>query len=398
VEGFRRVFQNHDLRKICIIPLLYNTFNSMTWSIAILYALDLGATILDINVITMVQGVMSSLLLVPVGLLSDRFGRKRLLLIPRGIAFLATFVWAVATEVNHLLVAAVIGGFAGGGVFPVLLSMIGDTTKGTDRSHAIGVLYILSSLGMVIGPFLGSVLLTTSLVNLRHLYQINVIAQGLMLVYIVLFIHDTRSKRVRRAMFQLVTQLIELLQRRTISALLLLSGLYFFYFAVMNTYIPLFLRTAGGFSDAAISSLALAHSCAIILMRLLMVSSRFTISPRRLLMILIVMAGVSSFVTPLSHQYVSFMIIQLGYGASFGGIVIVSSHLVADNTTRDNRGVANAFLNLAQSTGNITKLLTTPIAESDGLSTVFLISGICAVSSLLPLWMIRWNNTKQAHK
>ena len=118
--------KNPALMKIYILPLIFVSSGSMTWAISVLYALDLGASILQVNLITTIRSAMSILLLVPFGILSDRFGRRPMLLFPRIIVLIGLLIRTFATHPNHLLLAAFVGGFAGGGFFPVLLSMAAD--------------------------------------------------------------------------------------------------------------------------------------------------------------------------------------------------------------------------------------------------------------------------------
>ena len=86
----------------------------MSNSISILFALDLGATIFQMNLINTVRSTMSIKLLIPFGILSDRYGRKPKILIPRAIMFFGTVIRAFATHPNHLLIVSIVGGFAGG--------------------------------------------------------------------------------------------------------------------------------------------------------------------------------------------------------------------------------------------------------------------------------------------
>jgi len=117
----------------------------MSNSISILFALDLGANIFQVNLINTMRSTMSILLLVPFGILSDRLGRKPMLLYPRAVMFLGTLIRTFATTPDHLLLAALAGGFAGGGFFPILLSMIGDVAKPKEQQKAISTLFLFSS-------------------------------------------------------------------------------------------------------------------------------------------------------------------------------------------------------------------------------------------------------------
>jgi len=155
-------FKKPALVKIYIIPLLTVMTGSMTWSVSVLYALDLGADILQINLISTIRSTMGILLLVPFGILSDRFGRRPMVIYSRIMITFGTFIRMLAIEPNHLLFASFIGGFAGGGFFPILLSMIGDIATSKEQREAISTLYLFSSFGMLGGPIITSVLLSFS--------------------------------------------------------------------------------------------------------------------------------------------------------------------------------------------------------------------------------------------
>lgn len=81
-----------EFLKLYSIPLISVSIGSMSNSIAILYALDLGASILQVNLISTVRSTMAILLFIPFGILSDRYGRKPMILYPRAIMFIGTLI------------------------------------------------------------------------------------------------------------------------------------------------------------------------------------------------------------------------------------------------------------------------------------------------------------------
>ena len=123
VKSMFRTLRNPKLLKIYLIPLFSVLLGTMTQSIAVLYVFELGGSISEVNLISTIRSAMGILLIVPFGILSDRFGRKPMVLYPRLIQFVGVIIYAFATHPNHLLIASLVGGFAGGAFFPVLLSL-----------------------------------------------------------------------------------------------------------------------------------------------------------------------------------------------------------------------------------------------------------------------------------
>ena len=103
---------------------------------------------------------------------------------------------ALATDPNHIVIASFVGGFAGGGLFPILLSMIGDVAKHKEQQEAISTLYLFSSVGMILGPMICTFLLTIPTISLRNIYQIVVIAQALILIYLTITMQETKPKTI----------------------------------------------------------------------------------------------------------------------------------------------------------------------------------------------------------
>ena len=119
------------------------------------YALDLRATPEQIGLIIASFSV-AQLLFAPVwGRVSDRYGRRPALLIGLSAAAVAYVVFAFANSLWLLFASRIIQG-AGGGTTAVAQAYVADTIRPADRARALGWLSAASSLGVMLGPVLGS--------------------------------------------------------------------------------------------------------------------------------------------------------------------------------------------------------------------------------------------------
>lgn len=119
------------------------------------YALELKATPVEIGVIIASFSV-AQLLFAPVwGRVSDRYGRRPALMIGLSAAAVAYVVFGFADSVWLLLVSRVIQG-AGGGTTGVAQAYVADTIGPSDRARALGWLSASTSLGVMLGPVIGS--------------------------------------------------------------------------------------------------------------------------------------------------------------------------------------------------------------------------------------------------
>jgi DHA2 family multidrug resistance protein-like MFS transporter len=110
--------------------------------------------------ITDIYGFMLAGLLIPLGTLGDRIGRRRLLLIGAAAFGTISVVAAFSTSAEMLIVARALLGVAGATLAPSTLSLIRSMfLHPRDRTFAIGVWIASFSAGAAIGPLVGGVLL-----------------------------------------------------------------------------------------------------------------------------------------------------------------------------------------------------------------------------------------------
>lgn len=97
------------------------------------------------------------------GRLSDRIGRKPIMII--GIAGLAIsfFITAIADSLWLLFVARIIGGILSSANMPTAMAYVADITTTEDRSKGMGIIGAATGLGFVFGPAIGGVFSKTNL-------------------------------------------------------------------------------------------------------------------------------------------------------------------------------------------------------------------------------------------
>ena len=376
---------NPKLMRIYLIPLISMILGTMTGAISILFILDLGATVFEINLITTISSAMGILIIVPFGMLSDRLGRRPTVLYPRIITLFGIFIYAIATTPLHLIIASIIGGFAGGSFFPVLLSMIGDVAKPEERQEAISTFYLFSSIGMFIGPIITTALLTMPQMTLRTIYQIVTVAQVGFTIYLITQIKETQIKQVESEKVDYKDIIVQLLKEKYFLSVILMSFLYFFFNSIMNTYIPIYGRLNLNLSTAEIASISTFRSIAVMIIRFSSATILSKLSNKTVLLSAIFLGGITGITTFFASNYLSIIIIMFFTGLSYGVVLSLGSSIISINSTTKNRGIANSLHMATMGIGNITKMVTTPIVDVFGVSVIFLIGGITAFSSALPV-------------
>jgi EmrB/QacA subfamily drug resistance transporter len=98
--------------------------------------------------------------MLPAGLLGDRYGRKKVLLISLGMFGLGSLACALSTSVAEFLAARVLLGLAGSGVIVMAISSLTVLFTKEERPKAVGIWAAANFLALPIGPILGGWLLT----------------------------------------------------------------------------------------------------------------------------------------------------------------------------------------------------------------------------------------------
>jgi DHA2 family multidrug resistance protein-like MFS transporter len=121
---------------------------------------DLKPTSSQLLWIVDIYGFLLAGLLIPMGTLGDRIGRRRLLMIGAGAFGVASIAAALSTSAEMLIATRALLGIAGATLAPSTLSLIRNMFHDpSQRTVAIGVWITSYSVGAAIGPVLGGIML-----------------------------------------------------------------------------------------------------------------------------------------------------------------------------------------------------------------------------------------------
>ncbi|MEH6590375.1 MAG: MFS transporter [Halioglobus sp.] len=118
---------------------------------------QLGADKIDIALILVSYAVFAGLVGPAWGRLSDRIGRKPVIMICLAGAAVSYVMLGLATELWMVFVARAFAGAMAGNI-GVATAMIGDITRPENRARGMGMIGAAFGLGMVLGPLLGGLL------------------------------------------------------------------------------------------------------------------------------------------------------------------------------------------------------------------------------------------------
>lgn len=121
---------------------------------------DLSASTSQLQWMANSYNLVLAALLLPAGLLGDRFGRKKILVLALAVFGAASLACALATSATGLILARVALGVGAAMVAPVALSLITVLfPTDAERKKAIGFFVVANGIGMPLGPVVGGLIL-----------------------------------------------------------------------------------------------------------------------------------------------------------------------------------------------------------------------------------------------
>ncbi len=161
------------------IILLMSFINSITWMMIepgfIYYFYDtLGYSATLFGIFVSAYGVFIFLGELMLGGLSDKVGRKPVLIFGAVINAGFYLILGFAKDYNVLVLAAAIAGISGGLLGPALNALISEVSSPDNRTFVFGLVTSAGSLATIIGPFFGGWFLSLPATTLQDLIFISV--------------------------------------------------------------------------------------------------------------------------------------------------------------------------------------------------------------------------------
>jgi MFS transporter, ACDE family, multidrug resistance protein len=147
------------------IPLVMTLGNSMLIPVLPIFEKKVGITSFQSSTI-ITSYSLAAIFLIPVaGYLSDRFGRKIIILPSLILAFIGGIIagfasWKLDDPFMWITIGRVLQGMGAAGATPIILPLVGDLYKDDDEkaSSCLGIIETSNTFGKVLSPILGSML------------------------------------------------------------------------------------------------------------------------------------------------------------------------------------------------------------------------------------------------
>ena len=156
--------KKRDLLALASVPMMMTLGNSMLVPVLPTIEKEINITPFQSSMIISIYSIISIFFVPIAGFLSDRFGRKKILIPGLIIAGVGGVVSGLAAVLMHkpyylILAGRFIQGLGAAGAFPVVIPTVGDMySDDKEISKGLGIIETSNTAGKVLSPVLGSLL------------------------------------------------------------------------------------------------------------------------------------------------------------------------------------------------------------------------------------------------
>jgi predicted MFS family arabinose efflux permease len=311
---------------------------------------DRGLSMTLVGIILLAAGLCSAISQALGGALSDRFGRRPILLMAALVSIFLYSGLAVLIGISAPVWAITIAYIAGRSALtitrPVISAMVADFTSKERLTEAYGILRIGANIGWAAGPAIGGYLAT--FMSYGWLFGVPVLTCGIVFLIIFFFIRESSHVVSKRVGFR---SMLPPVDNRAFLVFVVLSLLLFMVMGQMTSTLSIFAVDRVGFSTAQYGLLLTLNGLIVIFFQYPM-----TLALRRLAKFRALMLG--------SLLY-GFGYLSLGwitqFGWALGAMAIITTgeiinspvtlSVIGELSPQDQRGRYMGFYGLSETTG-----------------------------------------------
>jgi DHA1 family multidrug resistance protein-like MFS transporter len=366
ITGFLAIFSS-TISKSPVLPL---------------FATHLGSGPSGIGMVAAVSAFTGIIASIPAGMLSDRWGRKRMLIISSLVFATAPLLYLFITNIWQLAIVRFYHGFATALFIPVSMALIADLFH-HERGERLGWFSTSTLLGRFLAPIAGGTLLGLFAAHPTHGFIAVYIVCGaagaaaLMLAIRMPAIQD--ENRAHQNWAETVQAFRSVISQRAILITALVEAAILFAYGTFETFIPLYAKEHG-INTYAIGIFLSSQILTLAITKPIM--GRFSDRHGRSIQIVAgaLLGALCIAAFSLSSTFLSLLMLSILFGLSLSIVTSATSAFIADLSRKETHGSAMGLLGSVMDIGHTTgPLATGTVASAFGYRFSFVSASVVLV-------------------
>ncbi len=321
--------------------LAYFSYTLSRSPIIPLYAHSLGASPELIGWVVAASTITGIVVKLPAGAVSDRVGRRTMLLIGACFFALPPFFYAFATSIASLLVLRFIHGNATAIFGPSASAAISDITEPSKRGVRLGTYSSLQGVGQALGPLLGGVLISWQGFHVPFLVSGTIGCLGLAVVLGTF--RTRREPQSGQSERKVLTGIREVGRNRGILVTSGAVAAQMFTAGAYNAFLPIFAKTVMGLDAWHIGVVFGLQTTTTLLARPLMGTFSDRVGRKPIIVAAMIWRALLVAAIPLLSSFEVLLAFACLWGLGLSVISSAGSALITDLAHRSHYGAAHGI-------------------------------------------------------
>jgi len=375
---------------LCVTIFFMDATGSSIIPLYPIYARSLGASVALIGAIASSTGLTTVLLSIPLGSLSDRLGRKRVMLFGIACSALTPLLYSLASEPLHLLPARVIQGIAMGATFNIGFVYVTEIAPEARKGIAQGLFLTSMGLGFTVGPLVGGFAAQSVGYDLAFYISAGLASCGF--VTLLLFVPERRMtvSGPRRSPFEGFRELVG-------NPRILAAGVANFFnsmiFSTLMIFFPLY-GSSIGLNESRVGMGLTVRGLASTVTRIPVGMAMPRLGLLNMMAFGLATSAALIFTIPAFETLILLSVILGLQGVSYGIYLTSANTYVTEVAPEGKEGASmGVFSTFANISGIISPIVLGAVAEAWGIETTFKASSALAAVGLVILLALSRTNS-----
>jgi ACDE family multidrug resistance protein len=342
------------------IPLVMTLGNSMLIPVLPILEEKVGITSFQSSMIITSYSVAAIFLIPVAGYLSDRFGRKMVILPSLILALIGGFIagfasWKMEDPFTWIIIGRILQGIGAAGAMPIILPLVGDLYKDDDEktSSCLGIIETSNTFGKVLSPILGSVF--AAFIWFLPFFSISVFSLiSIVLIFFFVKVPKEKDTPVKFKEFLRNTKKTLKIEGKWLFTVFLIGA-----FVMMVLFSVLFFLSENletghdlkGIKKGFVLAIPLLFLCIASFITGRKIKGNLSTMKKMMIFCLIVISASVVFVGFTSEKLFLLLVVTSIVGIAIGALLPALDAIITENIKKEERGTVSSFYSSARFIG-----------------------------------------------